>query len=419
MYQDSAALDLLNIYNIYNSSRNPYANTVNEYYFYFENDGLIRKIITLFPDLAFKNGYVIKGKNGETLYKNDQVILEGFHEATIIARLTGKCMLIVDDGADLDMPLRNNAVDYLIPKNNNFTRLKNDYYKTEFGDIHKSKVLKFIGLRSYKPGIKDYDDLYAYSILKPAIDSVMNYIKISNHGESILRKLSYLLFGMRSLGSTLSSTDGFNKILERIRTVQYAEDSSSPMAYDLENEDVKFISQTLSGFDEIVENAKQKLLMNTEYTSDELYGTARTQSLGSGIQNQLIARFLSASRIASWANTHWSKNMIMYYQNLGLTDFAIEFPTNMELSDNEKMELEKLAAERSQLLVNMGAITPEEVRRGYTGEDFDINLIVQNESAKVPRNEIIVDSELTDSMWRQLSNVNFNDVDSVMEEALE
>lgn len=47
------------------------------------------------------------------------------------------------------------------------------------------------------------------------------------------------------------------------------------------------------------------------------------------------------------------------------------------MTANEQMDYENKAAERSQKLVKMGSISPEEVRTGYQGSEFSPDYVLQ------------------------------------------
>lgn len=379
----------------------------------FRNSNLIRKIISKFPRKAYLIGYKVLDNSGEIIEKNNQILLKAFMESSIRARIYGRCICELRLNSLPDKPIKTS--DVLIGyKIHNTTNLVGDFYefnKEFLYKVHKSKVLIFNGSLNYQYNINDSDyylnDDYSDSIIQGLYNSFTDYLESNAAGKYILKNLSYLLIGIENLGNMSKNDIGKQMVMGRLTDLNENRNIGRVIAFDKKYEEIQFISQTISGFSEIVDELKTFFASETEYPIEELFDKSSSQNIGSGIQNQMIARNLWATRCNEWTVENWLDKYISFYSNYyDMDNYRIEIPLVLEMSEKEKIDIQKTSAERDKILVDIGAITPDEVRNTYKGNEFNIN--------------INIDSELLpdDSYWENLANISIQDLDNLAEETI-
>jgi hypothetical protein len=198
---------------------------------------------------------------------------------------------------------------------------------------------------------------------------------------------------------------GKQLVINRLQDLNENRNIGRVIAFDKKYEELQFISQTITGFSDVVEELKSFFAAETEYPMEELFTKSSTQNIGSGIQNQMIARNLWSVKCHEWITENWLDNYMSFYSNFyDLGKYTIQIPLNLEMSEQEKVNIQKTAAERDKILVDIGAITPNEVRDSYRGDTFNIN--------------INIDSVPDDSYWDNLANITLQDLDNLAEETI-
>lgn len=348
----------------------------------FRQSKLIKKIITKYPQEAVSTGYIVKDKNGGVISTNDEVILEAFYDASVSGRLYGKCFLVLDfEKTESSQPMLKN--DKLIGYRLMFDLIKKGDFYEENQSIkhHQDKVHIFIGSRTYLKDVGIEDINYADSILQDAAISFRNYTTSLEISRKILANLSYLLIGIDNLGVSLRTDKGRQDVLERLMSIRTSRNVNRAIPYDKQKEILSFISQNVTGINDIISNVKEMFIAESDYPPSILFEEDSKQSMGSGIQNQLIARFIWAKRSRSWTLNNWLKQYKLFYNRyLKGQPYELEIPFNVELTALEQAELEKLGAERLKLLIESKVITPIEARTGYTGSTYTLNIMLDEQS---------------------------------------
>lgn len=377
----------------------------------FRNSGLMRKIISKYPKKGYSVGYNLVDNNGSIIEKNNQILLKAFMESSIRARIYGFCICELKFESQSDKPIKQS--DKLIGyKLHNTTNVIGDFYELNtniFYKVHKSRILIFHGNLNYQYDINDSDyfssDKYSDSIIQSLYNSFTDYLESNTAGKYILKNLSYLLIGIENLGNMSKNDVGKQLVINRLQDLNENRNIGRVIAFDKKYEELQFISQTITGFSDVVEELKSFFAAETEYPMEELFTKSSTQNIGSGIQNQMIARNLWSVKCHEWITENWLNNYMSFYSNFyDLGKYTIQIPLNLEMSEQEKVNIQKTAAERDKILVDIGAITPDEVRDSYKGDTFNIN--------------INIDSVPDDSYWDNLANITLQDLDNLAEETI-
>ena len=354
----------------------------------YRNSPLSRKIVKLYPQEAFNLGYVIKDSNGEIIEQDNRIVLKSFLNASMYARIYGHCFVYYSfsDNSTRLKPLEPNPE--LVP-----TSYKLFYNMQKIGDFweknnvkyHKSKIMKFTGVDAFLP-LDNYDyiideTLKSDSIFDSLIQSLYDEFSGKTYGKHILENLSYLLVGMKGLASKVATTKGKSVVDDRMQTISDERDMSRVFSYDLENEEIEFINQSLTGVRDMIQEFKEAVSAASEYPYDKLFEKPPIQQMGgSGMQNQLVARFLWAEKVHDWARFEWLDNYIDFFDRLyGKDNYELEIPFKFNMTDLEKAELEDKASQRTERLINAGVIVDSEARTGYKDAKFTLNLALMSD----------------------------------------
>lgn len=379
----------------------------------FRNSSLIRKIVTKFPKKAYSIGYTVVNIGGSIIEKNNQILLKAFMESSIRARIYGKCFCELKFLSQTEKPV--NPSDTLTGyRIHNTANIVGDFFELNVNysyKAHSSRVLPFYGNLNYQYNIDDSDyylnDDYSDSIIQGLYNSFTDYIESNAAGKYILKNLSYLLIGIENLANMSKSDIGKQMVISRLTDLNENRNIGRTIAFDKKYEELQFISQTVSGFSEIVNELKTFFAAETEYPIEELFDKSSNQNIGSGIQNQLIARNLWSTKCNEWTLENWLDNYIKFYSNFyDMDKYSIQIPLEIEMSEQEKIEIQKTAAERDKILLELGVITAEEIRQSYKGETFTINLNIDSEP--IP----------DDNYWENLANITIQDLDNLAEETI-
>jgi hypothetical protein len=340
-----------------------------------QNSRLIQKIVNRYPNEARNIGYQLIDETGNVIEENNATVLEGFETASIQARLYGKAYLVIDNGDDENkrLSLNDELANYRVAFD---LKLKGEFYTdNKKAKIHKSRVLAFVGTRTYAKEAKIDDSNYANSVLQGVYRSFLKYENSINCIEHIVENLSYLKIGIKGLSNAVKTTEGQSRVFTRLQTVNSHRRIDRLLAHDTANETIEFINQTITGLAEAVGQIKELLVSEADYPYEILFGESTGKNaLGSGTQNQLVQRFLWAQRTKTWAVNNWLGNYKKLYSTLLGNGFKVVLPFNLDLTPAEQAELELAAANRTEKLISSGVIAPEEARTGYRNSSFSLNI---------------------------------------------
>ena len=424
----------------------------------YRNSPLARKIVNIYPREAYNLGYKILDDNGNILEQDNEIILKSFLNASIYARIYGHCFIYYqfNDNSLRTKPVTLGAkpVDYKLFYN---MIKKADFWQKENFDYHKDRIVKFTGVDAFLPlDNQKYfisEQFKSDSIFDSLVQSLFDEFTSKTYGKHILENLSYLLVGMKGLSSRVATTKGKGVVDDRMNMISEERDMSRVFSFDLDNEKIEFITQSLNGVRDMIQEFKEAVSVASEYPYDKLFEKPPAQSMGgSGMQNQLVARFLWVEKIHDWAKFEWKDKYIELFNRIyGVDAYTFELPFKFNMTDLERAELENIAADRTTKLVNAGIITETEARTSYLESKFTLNLalmspdefekykeekaekaleIANGQNTETDENDINDnnnngDDSNEDSLrlaslsledWRELSKVNFDDMSEYINE---
>ena len=368
----------------------------------FRTSNIVQKVIKKYPKEAKGLGYQLLDEKGRIIESNDEQLLLAFQEASIYARLYGKAFLYLnlDDTSD-DLPVRKNAklqgweVHFDLVKTNDFYDLVDAGGYTS--KVHYTRIIEFIGARTYAKNAKPSDTEFSESVLQSIYESLENYISTNDNARYIVSNLSYLSVGIDNLGAMTRTDEGKKNIFERLTTLNINRSINRTLAYDKKSENIGFITQQLLGVTDVVEKVREIFVSNTDYPFEQIFEQAPNIRFGSsGIQNQLVARYLWAQRVRNWVITNWMPYYSVYFNRVrDMRNIKIHIPFIVDKTEQEQAEIEKLAAERTKLLIDAGVLSVDEARGAYRNNDFTLNIELKDEVFAKQSSSLIKEPELT------------------------
>jgi hypothetical protein len=343
---------------------------------------------------------------------------EAFLIASISARQFGKGYILmgIDDGRDFAEPIDWGNVrslrylqvydrwDLMPVQEKQLRRSPSHYYlyaedTDNYGQkIHHSRLLPFYGNRVYSR--RKYlqqgwaDD--GISVIQSMYDAYADWLQGIKAGSAMLADYDVFTLGMKGLGQLMlsdrraNSTAGQEAVAARALSLDEGKSVVRGILYDLENEEPGSITRQYGGARDIVETLESRFVAATNVPEFKLFGRTGTQGLANSNSAGLAMRSEWAILTQSWANSHLAGNMAKLLKVAFAAkdspskgkipeSYEVFAPFDLPLTDTERMEYEKLAAERSQILVNIKAIAPKEIRSGYRGNTFNSDIMLESD----------------------------------------
>ena len=381
-------------------------------------------------------------------------VREAFTVASILAAQFGKAYILmgIDDGREFSEPVDFNNVRSLRwlqiydnwdlrPELTQYSRRSPIHYRFVYGDesnkygavVHKSRLLPFYGRRIYSRRRiirqqQSSDD--GISIIQGLYESWMRWTQGEIASSEMLADYDTFTLGMKGLALSLEKDrrDGTSKgqeaILHRALTLDQGKSTTRGILYDLDNEEPGSVTRRYNGAKDIMDSLEKRWVAATGIPEFKLFGRIGGQGL---TNNQGLAmRSEWAILVQDWSTFRLVGNMSRLCKvsfaakdspskgNLPAS-YEVTVPFNIPLTDTERVEFEYKAAQRSQILVNTGAVSPLEVRTGYQGSHFNLDIMLSDDfepSDQPPKPEKEQELEredavqlLTDEEWEELSRV--------------
>ena len=405
-------------------------------------DELVRKAIQLYPESAVNAWFhlsIANTKEGDNLpslmlkYLEDlgdredqteeesEAEIYGAKEAFLIASISAKqfgkayILMGIDDGREFSEPVDKKNVRSLrwlqvydrwdlYPEYDGKLRRSPTYYRLyaedvkEYGQrIHKSRLLPFYGNRIYSR--RKYlrqgwgDD--GISTIQGMFDAYNDWCQGVKAGSAMLADYDTFTLGMKGLGQLLLSdrrnntSAGQEAVMTRALALDEGKSVVRGILYDLDNENPGSVTRQYGGAKDIMDNLENRWCAVTNIPEFKLFGRIGTQGLtnNQGLAmrsewailtkvwsgNNLVPPMTQLLKIAFLAKDSPSRGKVP-------ESYEVIAPFDLPLTDTERMEFEKLAAERSQILVGIKSITPKEIRLGYKGSTFSPDIMLESEN---------------------------------------
>jgi phage-related protein (TIGR01555 family) len=351
---------------------------------YYENDGIIKKIVNTMPEVSTRQGWGTLGlgrdnKNDDVVDKLNQFlenlpvtgmmmdeigVRTAFKEAQCGANKYGNygAIIICDDGEpDLSKPINLTglkSVDglHLVERDqirpvttgaflstiesyqilqggissvlvNQFDR---PYSSVNSSTVHKSRVLWFRGDRLQGESLRRRGG-YDQSVIESVLDSYHRYEAGKLNLGRMLHNAGTLLYGMKGLFDLLDSSDGTAcgeaTIKERVRILTLGMSSYHTATFDPDREEMKFLERSnMSGVQSVIDGFLDDLVAQTPLTKPIITGETPAGVLGGTDE---ASRNLWNEAVRTFQDSRYSGN-IRKFINVVFASKEFEAPKNWD-----------------------------------------------------------------------------------------
>lgn len=411
-------------------------------------NGLLRRAVYDFPmsaavpwiNINYSKGVnkdsedVLKYLDSIPYYTHAKQSVEGygmrsaFKYASGLARKFGVAYLVlgVADGQDLKEPINTKkikTIDWVkvydgfqltytqtqqvpdVPGGNTYG-IDFDYYRSPYNflQIHPERVIPFYG--NYLDTREEFfDSMYRHDpVITNMFEAFTSWLVANKAVSKLLVKSTAYKFAMQDLGDLIrqdtdtNTTTNQDYLRERAQSLDTGLNIADILWYDKEYEDLDTVSLSMGGVDTAIDKLKDALSAVSDMPRWRLFNEFGSSNLAASVQSAQMLRYQWAFNVNDWTVNNWL-NQIYYLIKLCMSaknlygsvidnfqEHSIEFPLNIQLSQTEQLEIEKLAAERSHILIQDGVLTPDEVRLQYSGTVFNPNITLDNKSFQEMKN---------------------------------
>jgi hypothetical protein len=345
-------------------------------------------------------------------------VRNAFRFASGLARKLGSAsiLMLCEDFEDLDQPINISNLDGIQALKiydcyecvRDFLSTDKDVYYQVSGlasqKIHSSRILSFYGNRldtydEYCLSFKRHD-----SCIYALFDAFCNWLVGGKAIADMLKTANAYKLGIADLGQSLkedtatNSHDTGDHLLSRMISVRENLSINSILAYDLTEEAVETVARNLSGTKDSYEALENLLVANSDMPRWKLLNQFGTAGLASSIESARILQYNWAILVSEWSNFQWREplsyiiELIMYsFYGKILKEYnenSLIFPLQLKLDDFEQINLEKMAAERNEILIRNNIITNLEARNSYQSAVFNpVITLIESEVLPTPNVE--------------------------------
>lgn len=400
----------------------------------YEGNGLFTKIINRPAEEAVKHGLDIDfGDEDISEYVDDRLdeleYEDKFATAEKWARLYGGSIIVmlVNDGRGLDEPLDlasaksieelrvfERAIvqpDYTALYNFHFEdSMKN---RTPFGEpeyyqvfstygyfrVHHSRCLVF---RNGKLPEQTTNANYRYWGIPEYVKikrALRECITAHEDGVKLLERSVQAIYKMKNLANMLATSDGEDKVLQRLQVIDMARGILNSIAIDTEGEDYNFESLTMSGVKDVLDSTCNMLSAVTDIPQTILFGRSPSgmNSTGESDMENYYNMVENIQKQNMKANTRKIVDLIL---KQGVCEGSIQESPKYKMkfaalwsmteaeqanTDAVKANTEHIKAQTAQIYAEMNVLDPTEIRNSLASEGkFEIEEVLSDEDLNLP-----------------------------------
>lgn len=400
----------------------------------YEGNGLFAKIIDRPSQEAVKHGLDIDyGDEDISEYVDERLddldFEDKFATAEKWARLYGGSIIVmlVDDGRLLEEPLDWDNVrsieelrvferaivqpDYTSLYNFRFFDSMDsdkpfgepEYYQVfsiyGYFTAHRSRCLVFRNGRLPEQttnAIYRYWGIPEYVKIKRALREC-----ITSHedGVKLLERSVQAIYKMKNLANMLSTSDGEDKVLQRLQVIDMARGILNSIAIDTDGEDYDFKTLQMSGVKDVIDATCNMLSAVTEIPQTILFGRspAGMNSTGDSDMENFYNMVENIQKQNMKKNARTVIDLVLRQGRLEgkipeVPKYKVKFAALWSMSDTElagvkqtEAATEYTKAQTAQLYIDSGVIDPSEVRRSLATEgDMEIEELVTEDDLDLP-----------------------------------
>lgn len=340
-----------------------------------------------------------------------------FTHASGLARKFGSAYIVlgVADGLDLSEPININkiqSIDWMFVYHCHellYTSDSNaEYYQVYKSDrnleelnnslkIHPSRVLEFYGNR-----LDTYDELihsqYQHdSVVNVMFDAFVQWSVGSKAVAEMLKSANFYAMGIQDLSDFVrqdidsDTTTNQEYIKLRAQSVKDGISATNLLVYDLLQEKIENVARNFAGTKESVDTLKDMLASVCRMPRFKLFNEMNNGGgLSTSLEAARVLNFQWSKAVKEWEIENWLQpiqklcELTMLSKSVygavidGFSERSIIFPIQLDLTELEQIEVEKLAAERAKILLDLNVISPLEIRKQYENSIFNPNIILDD-----------------------------------------
>lgn len=384
-------------------------------------DPLCRRVIDIYAEAAVTEQPTIKlGEETEDydgILKSFENYLEDLdfffylEEALKLQRIYGGAalFLVLDDGLEPDQPVRPELVrgiadlvplsrreilpheyNYLNYRNPELYRISTSKSISKDNDlnyllVHSSRILRLDGLfLPWKQRL--VNEGWGMSYLQPFYEVWKRYRGATDGMATMLNEMDLFVHKIPGLASKVSA--GKESALKaRLEANALARSLYGGMALDTE-EEVSFASRSLGGAQDLFDRLCDDLVAAADMPKTLLFGS----SPAGGLSESGKYEDKSWAQAVERYQTHSMRRALNQFFQLVLSmpdgptkgnvpeEWSVYFPPYFSESDKDKAELRKQVADTDKLYLDMGVLTPMEIRRSrFSGTEYSMEVVLLEE----------------------------------------
>jgi len=385
-------------------------------------DPLCRRVVDIYAEAAVTEQATIKISEETEEYEGTIKAFENFleeldffdyvEEALKLQRLYGgsAIFMVLDDGLEPDQPVRPELVRgiadlvplsrrEITPNDYNYLNYRNpEYYRISTSKsvnqqndlqyllVHSSRVLRFDGL--FLPWRQRLiNDGWGMSYLQPFYEVWKRYRGATDGMATMLNEMDLFVHKIPGLASKVTSGKE-SALRARLEANALARSLYGGMALDTE-EEVSFASRSLSGAQDLFDRLLDDLVAAADMPKTLLFG----QSPSGGLSESGKYEDKSWAQSVERFQTHSLRKPLNQFFQLILSmpqgptrgkapeEWSVYFPPYFSESDKDKAELRKQVADTDKVYVDLGVLTPLEVRRSrFSGTEYSMDVVLLEEA---------------------------------------
>lgn len=360
----------------------------------YNSEGLAARIVDMMADDMTREGWALENDTeGLILDEFKRLdVQEKVNYALKQARLfRGSLIVIVTENERLEEPLRENKKIKMLRvysaarvfDDHNFivSNPSNPYYDDfeyytirlkngELQRIHASRCLVFKGEPSagYDSNTDLTHEYWGYSILQKCYDRLKNYGAVEQGLANLMLEANIGKFKFSNLKDILANNeDGQRQLLTRLNAINRAKSLINAVVFD-EDEDYIRDTVNLSGIPEMLDRMQMNLSAVTGYPVTKLFGRSPSGMNATGESDMRNYYDVVSAKQESILRPALMK-LIRYIEINAYGEptedrpsVFVKFNSLWNLDEKKKAEITKIEAEVYEKYINLGVLSPEEVR---------------------------------------------------------
>jgi phage-related protein (TIGR01555 family) len=267
------------------------------------------------------------------------------------------------------------------------------YMITADGDqtfVHESRVIRFDGIRTTRRRKKENNG-WSDSALEPLWETVRDFDSGNRGVANVIQDFSQGVYKVKGLAALLAA-DQDDLVLKRLRQLDMARSHARAIPIDADGEDFERKGAGVSGLDGLLDRAMMRVSAGTGIPVSLLFGRSAS---GMNATGEIDIRSFY-DRIKAMQETHLRPRIeylleILFLSSEGPTggempeNWSISFNALYQETEQEKQETRKTTAETDRIYVDLGVISPEEVRKSrFGGDAYSPETMIDENNAPAP-----------------------------------